>query len=76
MTTVAEAAQVEDVLLNVLQGNVLWLLPSFLLEREHVDFATELISRIINITSDESVGSPSAQDQSEANAEVMVPAAV
>jgi acetylornithine/N-succinyldiaminopimelate aminotransferase len=45
---IAEAALAQGVLLNVVQGNVLRFLPSFLLEREHVDVAMNVISRIVN----------------------------
>ncbi len=54
---IAEAALAEGVLLNVVQGNVLRFLPSFLLERRHVDEAVDLISRIINTGSVEAKGS-------------------
>jgi predicted acetylornithine/succinylornithine family transaminase len=46
---IAEAALAQGLLLNVVQGNVLRFLPSFLLERKHVDVAIELIRKIINI---------------------------
>lgn len=45
---VAEAALAQGLMLNVVQGNVLRFLPSFLLERKHVDVAIGLISRILN----------------------------
>ena len=54
---IAEAALAQGVLLNVVQGNVLRFLPSFLLEREHVDVAVDVISRIINTGSVEAKGS-------------------
>jgi predicted acetylornithine/succinylornithine family transaminase len=44
---IAETALEEGVLLNVVQGNVLRFLPSFLLERRHVDVATEMLSRLL-----------------------------
>jgi len=50
---IAEAALAEGLLLNIVQGNVLRFLPSFLLEREHVDVAIDAISRILNAGSDE-----------------------
>ena len=37
-------------MLNVVQGNVLRFLPSFLLEREHVDTTTELLYELLNAT--------------------------
>jgi hypothetical protein len=48
-------------LLNVVQGNVLRFLPSFLLEREHVDIAIERISRILNTGDAETPLSASGQ---------------
>ena len=44
---IAEAALEEGVMLNVVQGNVLRFLPSFLLERSHVDVAVELLNRLL-----------------------------
>ncbi len=46
---IAEAALSQGLMLNVVQGNVLRFLPSFLLERKHVDIAIDLISRILNV---------------------------
>jgi acetylornithine/succinyldiaminopimelate/putrescine aminotransferase len=43
-----EQALEQGVMLNLVQGNVLRFLPSFLLERKHVDVAIELISRMIH----------------------------
>ena len=45
---IAEAALVGGVMLNVVQGNVMRFLPSFLLEREHVDIAAELLCRLLH----------------------------
>ena len=42
-----EAALEQGVMLNMVQGNVLRFLPSFLLEREHVDVAMELLHRLL-----------------------------
>ncbi len=42
-----EAALEEGVLLNMVQGNVMRFLPSFLLQREHVDVAMELVYRLL-----------------------------
>jgi acetylornithine/N-succinyldiaminopimelate aminotransferase len=50
---IAEAALAQGLLLNVVQGNVLRFLPSFLLQRQHVDMAIDIISRIIHRGSDE-----------------------
>lgn len=47
---IAEAALAEGVMLNVVQGNVLRFLPSFLLERHHVDVAVELLKRLLRMT--------------------------
>jgi acetylornithine/succinyldiaminopimelate/putrescine aminotransferase len=44
----AEEALAEGFLLNVVQGNVLRFLPSFLLERGHVDLALEMLHRRLN----------------------------
>ncbi len=46
---IVEAALAQGLMLNVVQGNVLRFLPSFLLERKHVDVAIEVISRIVNM---------------------------
>jgi predicted acetylornithine/succinylornithine family transaminase len=43
----AEAALEQGLMLNVVQGNVLRFLPSFLLERKHVDQAMGIVSRLI-----------------------------
>ena len=45
---ISEAALSQGLMLNVVQGNVLRFLPSFLLESKHVDVAIELISRILD----------------------------
>jgi acetylornithine/succinyldiaminopimelate/putrescine aminotransferase len=45
---VCEAALERGFMLNMVHGNVLRFLPSFLLERHHVDVAIEEISRILN----------------------------
>ena len=59
---VAEAALAQGLLLNVVQGNVLRFLPSFLLERKHVDVAIELMSRILNRSDAEATTSASEQN--------------
>jgi acetylornithine/succinyldiaminopimelate/putrescine aminotransferase len=46
---ICEVALERGLLLNMIQGNVLRFLPSFLLERHHVDVAIDEISRILNI---------------------------
>jgi len=40
---IAEAALAQGLMINVVQGNVLRFLPSFLLQRQHVDTAIELL---------------------------------
>jgi acetylornithine/N-succinyldiaminopimelate aminotransferase len=47
---IAEAALEEGVLLNMVQGNVLRFLPSFLLERKHVDVAMTMLHRLLQST--------------------------
>ncbi len=42
---IAEMGLAHGVLFNLVQGNVLRLLPSFLLERRHVDFAMDVLQR-------------------------------
>lgn len=44
---IAESALAQGLLINVVQGNVLRFLPSFLLERKHVDVAMGVIASII-----------------------------
>lgn len=44
---IAEAALGRCVLLNLVQGNILRFLPPFLLEREHVDQAIELLQELL-----------------------------
>lgn len=43
----AEAALAQGLMLNVVQGNVLRFLPSFLLERQHVDTALNLLHTLL-----------------------------
>jgi acetylornithine/N-succinyldiaminopimelate aminotransferase len=45
----AEAALQRGLLLNVVQGNVLRFLPSFLLERSHVDFAVDMLNSLLKV---------------------------
>jgi acetylornithine/N-succinyldiaminopimelate aminotransferase len=77
---IAEAALAQGLLLNVVQGNVLRFLPSFLLEREHVDVAIGIISRILNTGSDErplsSFGQGSSDDATLSPVESLEPATV
>ncbi len=71
MRPLAEAALAEGFLLNAVQGNVMRFLPSFLLQREHVDLTMDLLRRLLR--SDEV--SP-ATETTQAESEVLVPAAV
>jgi acetylornithine/succinyldiaminopimelate/putrescine aminotransferase len=61
----AEAALAEGVMLNLVQGNVLRFLPSFLLQREHVDIAVDLLARLLKVPT-----------QQETHTEALVPATV
>ena len=45
---ISEASLAQGLMLNVVQGNVLRFLPSFLLERKHVDVAIDVITRILD----------------------------
>ncbi len=65
---IAEAALEQGLMLNVVQGNVLRFLPSFLLERKHVDLAIELISRILNVGGEGSTSSSSGHGSSKQSA--------
>ena len=65
---IAEAALEQGLMLNVVQGNVLRFLPSFLLERKHVDIAIELISRILNMGGEGSTISSSGLGSSKQSA--------
>jgi acetylornithine/N-succinyldiaminopimelate aminotransferase len=77
---IAEAALAQGLLLNIVQGNVMRFLPSFLLERKHVDVAIEIISRIINTGSDEtplsSLGQRVSKDATPSPVETLEPATV
>jgi acetylornithine/N-succinyldiaminopimelate aminotransferase len=77
---IAEAALAQGVLLNVVQGNVLRFLPSFLLEREHVDVAMNVISRIVNTgsggTKSSSLGHGMGEEATVSPVESLEPATV
>jgi len=73
---VVEAALEQGVMLNLVQGNVLRFLPSFLLERKHVDVAMELISRIIHTGKGGESSSSSGKKQISVDAESFEPAIV
>src|SRR5665213_3201751 len=49
MRPLAEQALEEGFMLNSVQGNVMRFLPSFLLQREHVDSAMELLRRLLKV---------------------------
>jgi acetylornithine/succinyldiaminopimelate/putrescine aminotransferase len=70
---IVEQALEQGVMLNLVQGNVLRFLPSFLLERKHVDVAIELISRMIRIGPG---GDEGARADSGCKAEALEPATV
>jgi acetylornithine/succinyldiaminopimelate/putrescine aminotransferase len=44
---IAEAALAQGLMINVVQGNVLRFLPSFLLQRQHVDQAIEILHTLL-----------------------------
>ena len=73
-----EAALSQGLMMNVVQGNVLRFLPSFLLERHHVDRAMEIISRILNTGSDEKPSSlgQAADEAAQSQVETLEPATV
>jgi len=50
MRPIAEAALEQGVMLNAVQGNVMRFLPSFLLQREHVDTAMELLRKLLKVS--------------------------
>lgn len=49
MRPIAEAALSEGFLLNAVQGNIMRFLPSFLLERQHVDLTMDLLRRLLHV---------------------------
>jgi acetylornithine/N-succinyldiaminopimelate aminotransferase len=77
---IAEQALAQGLLLNVVQGNVMRFLPSFLLERKHVDVAIDIISRILNSGRDErslsSLGHGLSEDATLSPVEPLEPATV
>jgi acetylornithine/N-succinyldiaminopimelate aminotransferase len=72
----AEAALAQGLMLNLVQGNVLRFLPSFLLERKHVDVAIELISRILKTSGAENPTSAQVQTSNLSMADSLEPATV
>jgi acetylornithine/N-succinyldiaminopimelate aminotransferase len=71
---IADAALAQGLMINVVQGNILRFLPSFLLERKHVDTAIDIISRIINLGGVEN--SHSALGQNASPVDSLEPATV
>jgi acetylornithine/N-succinyldiaminopimelate aminotransferase len=67
---IAEAALEQGVMLNLVQGNVLRFLPSFLLKREHVDVAVELLHHLLRATD----ATEKSSGRSETAAETLIPA--
>ena len=63
---VVEAALEQGVMLNMVQGNVLRFLPSFLLERKHVDVAIDILCGLL----------PTRAKSQAAASEALVPATV
>ena len=59
---IAEMGLAHGALFNLVQGNVLRLLPSFLLERRHVNFAMDVLQRYF----DESEPVPTLQESPSA----------
>jgi acetylornithine/succinyldiaminopimelate/putrescine aminotransferase len=57
MRPLAEQALAEGFMLNSVQGNVMRFLPSFLLQREHVDSTMELLRRLLKV--------PAAEEHAE-----------
>ena len=64
MRPILEAALEQGVMLNAVQGNVMRFLPSFLLQREHVGTAMELLRKLLKVS------------QAEQHAEQLAAAAV
>jgi acetylornithine/succinyldiaminopimelate/putrescine aminotransferase len=52
---ILEAALADGLMLNAVQGNVMRFLPSFLLQREHVDIAMEHLRRLLHVPGAEAV---------------------
>ena len=48
---IAEAALEQGLLINIVQGNVLRFLPSFLLQRSHVDWAMDVLAPLLGVAS-------------------------
>lgn len=55
MRPLAEAALSEGFLLNAVQGNVMRFLPSFYLQRSHVDQTMEVLRRLLKVTTQQAI---------------------
>lgn len=53
---IVEAALAQGLMINVVQGNVLRFLPSFLLEREHIDSAMEILAPLLGVGAPKAAG--------------------
>jgi acetylornithine/N-succinyldiaminopimelate aminotransferase len=75
---IAEAALAQGLLLNVVQGNVLRFLPSFLLEREHVDVAIHLLHGLMKTgtASSGAISATGGDSKLPAGSDVLVEATV
>jgi predicted acetylornithine/succinylornithine family transaminase len=55
---IAEAALAQGLMINVVQGNVLRFLPSFLLQRQHVDQAIEILHTLLQAGNSSTIETP------------------
>jgi len=63
-------------MVNIVQGNVLRFLPSFLLQREQINTAIDILSRILNTGAAKITISAAGQGLSPSPAESLEPATV
>ena len=75
---IAEAALAQGLLLNVVQGNVLRFLPSFLLEREHVDVAIHRLHGLLKtgVAASGAISATGGNSKHAVGSEVLVAATV
>ena len=73
---IAEAALTQGLMVNIVQGNVLRFLPSFLLQREQINTAIDILSRILNTGAAKITISAAGQGLSPSPAESLEPATV
>jgi acetylornithine/N-succinyldiaminopimelate aminotransferase len=73
---ITEEALAQGLMINVVQATVLRFLPSFLLERAHINTAIEVISRILNTGVAKTTISATGLDASPSSAESLEPATV